>query len=121
MPTINITVTEEFRDTLADMLSQEGIKNRSDYILSLIQADAKSRGYLLPPAIAPWGVRQDALPQNTDGGHWKSRLYSDRYQIVAVWNGKGFEFSHLHEFGVIEQGRIFDTLRADEVISGDGR
>lgn len=113
---LNLMVFPEFKDAYDKMLEERGIKNRSEHILSLILADAQAHGYKLPPAAAPHGVRSDALPQG-----WKSRFYPDRYQIVAVWNGKEFEFSHLHETERFDSDRVLDTLRADEVIPGDGR
>lgn len=98
-------------------LNELNIKNKSAFIAEAI-AEKVKRDYdvALPIASAPHGVRLDALP---DG--WKSRMYPDRYQIVAVWDGNEFFFSHAHEFGKVSFERVYEVVMTDEVYPHDNR
>lgn len=80
--------------------------NLSAYVIQACEEKAAREGQPFPvAAIAPHGVRNDALPQG-----WKSRLYQNRYQLVAEYTASGFEIYHYHEypkpvtnvFGVLE-------------------
>ena len=57
---LGVFVFPEFKQAYDQMLEELGIQNRSEYILSLIIADAEKRGYQLPAPTAPRGVRADS-------------------------------------------------------------
>ncbi len=111
---IVIRATPEFLKALDDHISNQSFSgNRADWILAAIRAKAAQEGSQLPGAKAPQGVRSDVLPAG-----WLSRLYQDRYQLVAVCTNQGIDVTHLHKFEG-EITNVYDTLRADEVAPGD--
>jgi hypothetical protein len=64
---LNVMVYPQYADALDKMLVERktelaelGILNSSDYILWLIGEDAAAKGYELPLAKAPHGVRADS-------------------------------------------------------------
>jgi hypothetical protein len=61
-----------------------------------------------PVAMAPDGVRTDARPMG-----WRSRLYRDRYQIVARHDGKDWIFQHFHEDENTGDAEPFGIIRAE--------
>lgn len=89
--------------------------SRNDYILAAVQSRVESESGQLPAPKAPHGVRNDALP---DG--WRSRLYKNRYQIVAVIAPEDVYFHHWHELPDEPQLPFLATITADEVLPGDG-
>ncbi|MGB1284930.1 MAG: hypothetical protein ACPG7F_00235 [Aggregatilineales bacterium] len=86
---VKISATRHYRDQLD--AAAGGKDNRTDFIDAALRDAADRAGVTLPARISPNGLRAGVLP---DG--WKSRLYKDRMQIVAVWNGFEIEFTHLH-------------------------
>lgn len=122
MPNLGARATKEFIAALDAHIQSVGFKGkRSDYILGAITERMKREAATkVPAAKAPHGVRNDSLPLNPDGTSWKSRLYPDRYQLVAIWNGAEFEIYNLHESPAFNKSRIFGNLRADEIAPNDG-
>lgn len=114
---LGVRCTPEFRAALDAALKHLDYPgSRAEYVLLALVERLQRDGIAdVPAPAAPYGVRKDARP---DG--WKSRLYADRYQLVAVWSLQdGFVFNHLHEYD-IDPSRLFGTIRAEEVMPGDG-
>lgn len=84
--------SEEFIEALDKHREQyEGTRN--DYINEAVRQRVTREGGYLPVANAPHGVRKDARLNG-----WRSRLYPDRYQLVAIWDAGQNEWiiDHLH-------------------------
>lgn len=104
MKLITFKASEDWRNHLNAISG----KNTSAYIIQAIEEKADRDGQPFPvAAVAPHGVRSDALPTG-----WKSRLYKDRYQLVAEYTVTGFEVCHLHEYGKLPEN-VFGTLRVE--------
>ena len=104
-------VRPEYREELKDILKQENIRTSEFIIQAIDEKVQRDFDTTLQPASAPHGVRSDALPTG-----WKSRLYKDRYQIIAKWtgSGEGFILCHYHEFTENLENRIYKTVRTEE-------
>jgi hypothetical protein len=110
---LGVRATPEFIEHLDNHLTQINFTgNRTDYVLNALVEKLKSEsGDDIPPPKAPNGVRTDARPNG-----WKSRLYPDRYQLVAIADleAKCWIFHQLHtiDVGNIEYA-AFGLIRAD--------
>ena len=101
-------VTAEYQSAF-DKIAKLYKLNKSEFISDAISEKIKrDYGTDLGVSSAPHGVRNDALPTG-----WKSRLYRDRYQLIAKFTDNGFELSHYHEFAESLDNRVFDTLNAE--------
>lgn len=110
LPTIKIQASQAWIDQVKGAARASG-RSQNEFLLNIV---SQALGISPDGAVAPHGVRADALPKG-----WRSRLYQDRYQIVAKWMGDDWEISHFHRFTGDTIGA--KILRADEVIPGDGR
>lgn len=90
---IKFKATEAFRNELYVLLKQHNIAVKTFIVDAIIEKAKRDYDVQLQPASAPHGVRNDALPVN-----WKSRLYRDRYQLVAVKEKYGVELIPLHQY-----------------------
>ncbi|MGB1285847.1 MAG: hypothetical protein ACPG7F_04875 [Aggregatilineales bacterium] len=88
---IRFKSTRHYRDQLD--AAAGGSENRTEFINEALREAAERAGVELPPRSAPNGLRAGVLP---DGR--QSRLYENRMQIVAFWNGREIEFEHLHQY-----------------------
>ena len=89
---LKLRVTPEYKEALDVYLKSIKKTNTAAFILEAVAEKVMRDGGILPAPIAPHGVRSDALPIG-----WLSRLYPNRYQLVAVWDGKGWDVEHLHD------------------------
>lgn len=104
MPQVNFWASDDWKAALEEL----SLDNRSEYIREAVAMRVLRDFDKVLPASRPHGVRLDAMPTG-----WKSRLYRDRYQLVAIWNRDGFQFIPLHEFDLVRTGRVYGTLRAE--------
>ncbi|MGB1284992.1 MAG: hypothetical protein ACPG7F_00545 [Aggregatilineales bacterium] len=86
---VKISATRHYRDQLD--AAAGGRENRTAFIEEALHDAADRAGVALPARMSPNGLRAGVLP---DG--WKSRLYENRMQLVAFWNGREIDFKHLH-------------------------
>lgn len=110
---LGVRATPEFIEHLDSHLTKINFTgNRTDYVLTaLVNKMASESDDDIPPPKAPNGVRTDARPNG-----WKSRLYPDRYQLVAVADleEKQWVFHHLHSANLSEiEYEAFGLIRAD--------
>lgn len=120
MPTRNknlqYMVSPEFKDALNSELKRIGWKgSRTDFIHEAVLYLAEKLHMDLPAPKRPSGYQVDALPPG-----WKSRLYQDRYQLVAEWSeeDQSFIFQHLHLLEELPRGG-FSTLRCDTPLAAE--
>lgn len=106
----------EFADALKELAKQTG-DNQSEVIVKAIQHYASMLGTEMPTAVAPHGVRSDALPKG-----WKSRLYPDRYVLIAYWDGSSIKLEqhHLSEREATDSAWVIETAGNKFVVYPSG-
>lgn len=83
---------QSFVDALDDHIVKVGYTDsRSDYIIEAIIARVTAEGGALPKAKAPSSARKGERLMG-----WRSRLYENRYQLVAILNDGEWQINHLH-------------------------
>lgn len=101
--------SQEYVEALSQIAQNEG-QTLAQFVESAVQARVEAIGASLPASKAPRGVRVDMIPRG-----WKSRLYADRYQLVAEWGVEGFTITQLHQF----HAPIKDAKTYTDVIGGE--
>lgn len=104
-----VDVRVEFLEMLDAHLAQIGVNNRSRYITDAIAQRVEREGATLPAAAAPTGVTT-----STRKNGWRSRLYRDRYQFVAVFADGQWQIDHMHNVDLDDiSAELQSTVRAD--------
>jgi hypothetical protein len=99
----------EFVDFLDSHLQQSGYPgSRSDYVLEAITEKLQHDGAIgIPVPKAPSGISEGERPTG-----WRSRLYKDRYQLVAALDDS-HEWHICHQHESTHRGKPLGVIRAE--------